>query len=361
MSSTTPRLSLYMPADDGSEPLNVSTDINDNLEKIDASVGFVPATESTPPSAMYNGMGRYNTDSGVTSFWKSASSTWNQLLAAGSTFANDILVGAANKLGIGTTTPGAIVDGVLTSITAFPLLRFRQSSEANPRLQIDSDGIRLGKGSAVADVRIYRPADNQLAIQGSVSMNAGLSVTGGVATDTLNVSGTTTLGGGITGDLAVSGNLNVTGINKSEVRIKAADLARTSTTTPVADTSFDYNLDANSTYLVEMFCMVGGDPGGDFKTQWVVPAGATGPRYALAAASAATTVSSASMITVVVGFTASIISGTQATTVYSGHQEVLVITTTTAGLMQFQWSQGSSSTTATTLKAGSIMRVRKVA
>ncbi len=45
MASTTPRLNLYMPADDGSEPINVATDLNDNLEKVDASIGFVPATE----------------------------------------------------------------------------------------------------------------------------------------------------------------------------------------------------------------------------------------------------------------------------------------------------------------------------
>jgi hypothetical protein len=107
--------------------------------------------------------------------------------------------------------------------------------------------------------------------------------------------------------------------------------------------------------------MVGGDPSGDFKTAWVVPSGATGLRYALAAASAATTVSSASMITTVVNFTAAITSACQATTVYSGHQELLLITTTSSGLMQFQWSQGSSFATATTLKAGSIMRIRKVA
>lgn len=361
MASSTPRLSLYQPADDGSEPLNVATDINDNLEKIDAAVGFVPATESTPPSNVYSGMGRFNTDTDRLSFWKPLTSQWVQILSAGVQFLGNITLGAAYRIGIGMTNPGAIFDVAVTSITATNLMRFRQSNESFSRVELASDGLSLGKGTSAPDVRIYRPADNQIALQGSVSMNSGLSVTGVTAVDDLNVSGDLTVDGVVSGDLDIDGDLNVTGIGKSDVRIRLTDLGRTSATL-AADTTFDYPLEANSTYLVEMFCMVGGDPSGDFKTTWTVPSGSTGPRYALAAASAITTVSSASMITVVVNFGAAITSGLQATTTYAGHQELLVITTAgTAGTLQFNWAQGSTTATATTLKAGSIMRVKKVA
>lgn len=360
MASTTPRLGLNMPADDGSEPINVATDLNDNLEKIDSVVGFVPSTSSTPPASPFDGMATYETDTGLAKFRKGG--TWTSLLTAGVTFVNDIITGLNNKLGLGNSSPVAAIDVIVTNLVTTPLLRFKGNSETTHRMEIDYQGIRIGNGSVAPDTRIYRPGAGQLAIQGSVSMNAGLDVTGTTSVDDLTISNNVNIGGAVTSDLTVQGDLAVTGIGLSDVRIRSSDLSRASSASAVADTAFDYPLEANSTYLVEIFCMVGGDPGADFRTTWTTPAGATGPRYVLAAASAATTVSSASMITVVVAFNAAIISGVQATGTYAGHNELLVITTSaTAGTLQFNWGQGTSSGTATTLKAGSIMRVRKVA
>jgi hypothetical protein len=364
MATTTPRLGLHMPADDGSEPINVATDINDNLEKIDGSVGFVPSTSSTPPATYFDGMATYETDTGRAKFRKALAGAWNYLMTAGSTFLSDIWLGTGYRFGIGTTTPEANIDVVVDNVLTNPnVLKFRQTGHSNPVLQIDRDGIKIGEGgSSDTDTRIYRPAANQIAIVGSVSMNAGLDVTGTTAVDDLNISNDLNVGGDVTGNLNILGDLSVGGIGKTDVRVRTTDLSRANSTTAVADTAFDYFLEGNSTYLVEMFCMVGGDPNADFRTTWTVPAGATGPRYALAAASASGSVSSASMITVVVAFSAAIISGVQSTTVYAGHQELLVVTTVGfAGTMQFNWAQGTSSATATTLKAGSIMRVRKVA
>lgn len=53
MSTTTPRLGLYKPADDGSELANVSTDLNGNLDRLEAAVGTVPVTSL--PTSCFNG------------------------------------------------------------------------------------------------------------------------------------------------------------------------------------------------------------------------------------------------------------------------------------------------------------------
>lgn len=368
MASTTPRLNLYMPADDGSEPINVATDLNDNLEKVDASIGFVPATEASPPSSPYNGMGRYNTDTGRASFWRAGTSTWTQLLTAGAEFANNIIINTANRLGIGTSSPGALFDAVVSSITSVPLLRFRQTSEANPRLQIDSDGIRLGSGSTATDVRIYRPADNQVAIQGSVAMDSGLSVTGTLATDDLNVSGNISVGGLIDTDLEVSGTVTVNteltgpGIGVTHYFRRTSDLSRANTATPTADTVFDFSAEANAVYYIEIFINYAGLAAADFKVNWTVPTGSSGPRWCLGMPSANSDASNTSMVTTTTGFTSDFTYGTQTTTAFSGAQEKLTVTTSaTPGLIQFKWSQGTSNATASILRAGTVMQVTRIA
>jgi hypothetical protein len=49
MSTTTTRLGLYKPASDGSEPPNVATDVNGNMDVLESMVGAVP-TVSLPTS-----------------------------------------------------------------------------------------------------------------------------------------------------------------------------------------------------------------------------------------------------------------------------------------------------------------------
>jgi hypothetical protein len=207
MSDTTPRLGLYKPEDDGSEPINVATDLNDNLEKIDALVGFVPATEAVPPPVTYDGMGRYNTDSGKVSFLKSL--TWTQLLSAGATFVGNIILDTANRIGIGVASPAAIVDVEVANATTVPLAKYKSTAEGNPKLQIDYDGIRAGAGTSATDVRIYRSASNQWSVVGAVSMGSTLAVTG---TSTLADVDANNVG--IDGTLDVAGAANFAGVTK---------------------------------------------------------------------------------------------------------------------------------------------------
>jgi len=205
MSDTTPRLGLYKPADDGSEPVNVATDLNDNLEKIDSLIGFVPATDAVPPAITYDGMGRYDTDTGKVRYFKNGT-TWTQLLSAGASFVGNIILDAANRIGIGVASPAAIVDVDVTDATAVPLAKYKSTAQGNPRLQIDYDGIRAGAGTSATDVRIYRSASNQWSVVGAVSLGSTLAVTG---TSTLADVDTANLDVG--GTLDVSGAANFTG------------------------------------------------------------------------------------------------------------------------------------------------------
>lgn len=199
MGSLTPKLGLYMPADDGSEPINVATDLNDNLEKIDSNIGFVPSTSVTPPAIVYDGAATYETDTGRAKFRKGLA--WNYLLSAGATFLSNVSLDAAYRFAIGTATPGALFDMLVTSITSVPILRARQSNEAQPRMQLDHDGIRFGGGSVTPETRIYRSASNQLSVVGNVSVGSSLSVTG-----------TSTMGATSMASADVDGTLVVDGV-----------------------------------------------------------------------------------------------------------------------------------------------------
>lgn len=139
MSALTARLGLYKPA--GGELINVITDLDNNLDKLDSSVGFVPATSATRPTAVFSGMSIRETDTGrlyVSDGSTPASGSWTKQL---------LLV----------NTPA------LVTLTTDLTLRQRVGTESNDRLQIRGDGRLLwGSGSAGGDVTLYRSAANVL-------------------------------------------------------------------------------------------------------------------------------------------------------------------------------------------------------
>lgn len=199
MSSTTPRLNLYMPADDGSEVVNVATDLNDNLEKIDASIGAVPATSSTPPDSPFDGMIRQNTDTQTVQYYRN-NSIWTQLWAAGSTFASNAILALGNKIGIGVTSPGAVIDAITTNVSDL-LLRFKINGESTSRVELTPTSLKFGSGSATHDTQIYRTGAASLGVKGTTTFENNMVVTG-----------TSTLGNNVnvTGTLAVDGPAQLT-------------------------------------------------------------------------------------------------------------------------------------------------------
>lgn len=360
MSSTTPRVGFYMPADDGSEPVNVATDLNDNLEKMDSAVGFIPTTSGVDPSGLYDGKGVYETDTGRAKFRKS--SVWAYLLTAGASFVSDIWLALGQKIGIGTTTPTAAIEiAVSNVVTDNSALKFRQSSDANSRMKIDVDGIRIGPGTSGTDVAIYRPTANQLAITGSVSMASNLAVTGDISGASVSVSGDLDVGGQIVSDINLTGKLYGTGFNAPNIVRKPSDTLRASTTTTTDDPHLTFNAEANSAYFIQLFLFISSTNTADFKCAWTVPSGAAGLRWVLGEAVGGTDYATTTMRTSAHQPGTDVAIGGHSTTLFSGVQETCVFTTgATAGPITFKWAQNTSDANQTGVRLGSIMIYRKV-
>lgn len=360
MSTNTPRLGLYMPADDGSEPVDVATDLNDNLEKLDNSVGFVPSTSSTPPSSPFDGMATYETDTGRAKF--RASSTWKNLLAAGASFVSDILMSAGYKIGIGTLTPAAYLDvsrapGTVTNDT---VVRVKNSDQAHARLSLSMDSLQLGDGSAAPDVGFFRAAYGQIDIVGAVNMPS-LAVSGTLAANTLDVSADLDIGGSITSDATILGKLSGTGFNVPNIVRKTSDTTRTSTTTVADDPQLTFTAEANSTYFIQTWLIYSGSNAGDFKYSWTVPAGTSGIRWSLGESVGATDYASTTMRTSAHQPGTDVAFGCHTTGLFNGALDTAVFTTSsTAGPITLRFAQNSSSTDATTLRSGTVMTYTKV-
>ncbi len=360
MSTTTPRVGFYMPADDGSEPINVATDLNDNLEKIDSVIGFVPATSAVNPTTMYDGIAAYETDTGRAKFRKGVA--WNYLVNAGAQFLSDIWLGVGQKLGLGTTSPTAAIEVAVTNIvTDNSVLKFRQVSDANSRMKIDVDGIRIGPGTAGTDVALYRPSANQLAVTGNLSIGSALSVTGNTSLSNLSVSGTLDVDGLITGDMLMAGKLSGVGYNVPNIVRKPSDTLRTSTTTTADDPHLTFTAEANSTYFVQLFVYYSSSTTADFKCAWTVPAGTGGLRWVLAEAVGGTDYATTTMRTSVHQPGTDTPIGGHSTALFTGLQETCVFTTSsTPGAITFKWAQNTSDAAQTGVRQHSVLLYRKV-
>lgn len=360
MSTTTPRVGFYMPADDGSEPINVATDLNDNLEKLDATIGFVPATSAVNPTSMYDGIAAYETDTGRAKFRKSG--VWNYLLNAGSQFLSDVWLGVGNKLGLGTTSPTAAIEAVVTNVvTDNSAFKFRQSTDTFSRIKVDVDGIRIGPGTSNTDVAIYRPTANQLAITGSVSMANALSVTGDTSLGNLSVTGSLDVDGPVIGDLLTSGKLSGTGYNIPNIIRKPSDTLRASTTTTTDDPHLTFMAEANSAYFIQLFLFISSTTTADFKCAWTVPSGAAGLRWVLGEAVGGTDYSTTTMRTSAHQPTTDVSIGGHSTSLFSGMMETAVFTTgVNPGAITFKWAQNTSDANQTGVRLGSLLIYRKV-
>jgi hypothetical protein len=361
MSGTTPRVGFYLPADDGSEPVNVATDINDNLEKMDNVIGFVPSTSSTPPSSPFDGMATYESDTSAAKFYKG--SVWSQLLSAGATFLSDILLNKAKRLGIGITSPQAIVDIVIDNVFAVPMIKYKQTSENFHRLEINYDGFRIGGGFVAPETRIYRPSSGQIAIDAvGTAVTGGLTVAGTTALATTNISGPLNLGSAITSDVTINGNLSVVGKGWSNIYFKTVDSNRTNTTTATAESDFTFALLANTTYFIEFYMVYSGLAAADIKVAWTVPAGSSGLRWCLGETVAGTDNTNTAMRTGMHQFATEVQYGAQSAAAYNGASEMInIITGSTAGNMVMLWAQGTANATASTLRVGSLLKIRAVA
>jgi hypothetical protein len=166
MSSTTSRVSLYKPA--GGENVNVTTDLNNNLDKIDTNLNFRVAANTTARNAIspfWAGLNVRDTDSGK--LWVSngsapISASWDQIATA-NTYTTAVNIG----------TPA-------TGSTGFIL---RTTGDGADRIRMRGDGqLIFGDGTNSPDTNLYRSAANTLKTDDSFTATGSVSAGGDLIT-----------------------------------------------------------------------------------------------------------------------------------------------------------------------------------
>jgi len=148
---------------------------------------------------------------------------------------------------------------------------------------------------------------------------------------------------------------------QQQIAIKSADESVTSSTTVQDDNHLFMTLNANTNYWVDGSLITDGAVGGDFKMQFVVPSGtirwlANGP--VSAATATVTDVDRNYKVGSTTTVMGTIASGTNSVILLAG----IVRVGASGGTFKIQWAQGTSSATATRVRANSILRcVRMIA
>jgi hypothetical protein len=326
----TSRLGLYKP--DPDDDINVTTDVNNNYDKLDSFVGTTVCTSGTRPNAPYEGQGIYETDTGkllVSNGTSPASGSWQDPVTNILTATNVTIGGSGTTV----TMPGRVLSERSTSTST--ALDVQVADDTTARFSLDQSGaMEWGSGAATRDVNLYRAAVGTLATDDS---------------------------------LQVGGDLDVSGIGQVQFVYKAADETVTSSTTLQNDNDLTLPVVANGIYLVDLnlVALDAGNFTGDLKTCLAYPTGSTvhvmgvGPHdtglssgtNSTAEWVARTDQSGTSSTSTSYG------AGTTAVTVMI---RALVIVGSTAGSVTLQWAQNTSDASGVTLKTGSWMRMERV-
>lgn len=143
--------------------------------------------------------------------------------------------------------------------------------------------------------------------------------------------------------------------------VKTANEDRAATTTLTADTDLTTTLEANAVYHVTMFIHFAAVSAAGFQTDWTVPSGATGNRWALGAGSTQVSSDNVPGRWGVHTFATACEYGDRASASNQmGCMEEAVVTTTNAGTLALRWAQATSNATATRVAAGSFMTITRV-
>ena len=171
MGTTTSRVGLYKPLDDGSENVNVATDLNGNTDKLDLAVGFQSCTSSTRPSSPYSGKPIFQTDTSYSTFFSNgtspASASWVEIPNSSATFGNNLKISATKQINFGASGSTACL-AILTTNTTDDCISTRATGDTNSRLLIEADGgIYLGPGNTGTDTALNRTGVSRLALTGT--------------------------------------------------------------------------------------------------------------------------------------------------------------------------------------------------
>lgn len=181
--SPTTRLGLYKSLSDGSELVDYSQDIGQNLDKLDAAAGFQVVTSSTRPSSPYSGKGIAESDTSYRTYFSNgtapASASWVQIPNSSSTFNADLDLTSGKQLNIGASSSTASL-AILASAAGDDILSTRITGDTQNRHLVEADGATYwGPGGSTApDTKLYRNAADELKTDDGFTVAASLTVGG---------------------------------------------------------------------------------------------------------------------------------------------------------------------------------------
>jgi len=171
MSSTTSRVSLYKPA--GGENVNVTTDINNNMDKIDTNLNFRVVATQTARNAIspfWEGLNVRQTDTGklyVSNGTPPISASWTEIVQVNNRTADELLLGNLVRQQRANATDSAYES--------------RVTGDGNARWFTQIDGKTWwGPGSGAVDTNLYRNAANELKTDDAFTATGDITTGGNV-------------------------------------------------------------------------------------------------------------------------------------------------------------------------------------
>lgn len=337
---STTRLGLYKSKSDGSELVNYTQDIGQNLDKIDTAVGFQIVTSSTRPSSPFSGKPIAESDNSYRTYFSNgtspASASWVEIPNSSATFNNNLKLAGGKQINIGASSSVAAV-AVLATTTSDDVMSSRVTGDTVSRYLVEADGAMFWGpgGSTSADTSLTR-------------------------------SGTSTLT--LAGSLTITGSLTVSGIGQTQYVVKTADESVTSSTTLQNDDHLVLPVVAGAvyTFALDLYMIDAGDFTGDFKMSFTCPTGATFDMHGAGAHTTDLTAGTSSngewiakLATASAG--ANLTFGCGNTSATGARIYGRLVMGGTGGNFQLQWAQNVSDVSGTTLKAGSYMTMTRVA
>lgn len=204
---STTRLALYKSKSDGSELVSYTQDIGQNLDKLDAAVGFQVVTSSTRPSSPYPGKPITESDTSYRSYFSNgtspASASWVEIPNSSGTFGGNLTLATGSSLSIGSATLTRSSGGSMSANTNYQRAATASTDVAYSalvtgdtfdRVRIYADGkYETGPGNAARDTTLARTATGRLALTGTnAAFLIGTAAIRPQAAATVTVANTTT-------------------------------------------------------------------------------------------------------------------------------------------------------------------------
>jgi hypothetical protein len=193
MGTFTSRGNFYKSAADGSENVNVVTDLSNNWDKLDALLGWRPVTSGTMPASAFQGTGVYQTDTGRAYINQgaggSAATSFKQVPVEGSTYAANItLASSANQFNVGSSPSSASFASQLAS-SGGNILSGIVSGDSSSRYTVTAAGTMSWGNGTTLDTNLYRISADLLGTDDSVQIGGNLTVSGSATLDDVIIGG----------------------------------------------------------------------------------------------------------------------------------------------------------------------------